>query len=106
VWKTLKTNSFSKYFSGTHELQKCFHDESTKYKVCTEEKIENSLRFLDSIQGNMISILCSNSDDSSDTCDKLVYPKRPKNIRRTKSIVMPIVDILNSIKDWIYYLLK
>ncbi|XP_054155298.1 uncharacterized protein LOC128953802 [Oppia nitens] len=86
---------------GNHRLQKCFHDQSLKINNCNEEKIETSLRFLDSIQGNMISILCTKYDDSNDTCDRLSYPRRPVNdtTKRYKSVVMPIIRVLDSIRD-------
>ena len=80
-------------------MQKCFHDEAIKVSLCNEDKVEKSLRFLDSIQGNMLSILCSQFDDSSDTCDKIVYPKRSKKTKRNKSIVIPMIKLLDSIKD-------
>ena len=80
-------------------MQKCFHDESIKYELCNEEKIERSLRFLDSLQGNMLSILCARFDDSSDVCDQLTYPKRTKKQKRNMSIVLPMIGVLDSIKD-------
>lgn len=80
-------------------MQKCFHDESMKVDVCNEEKIETSLRFLDSIQGNMLSVLCTKFDDSSDSCDNINYPKRTKKQKRNMSIVLPMIGVLDSIKD-------
>lgn len=87
------------HFSETHKFLDCFHSGRKKFPVCTEEIIEAGMKILDSLIGNMVNVLCGQYDDESDKCDKLETPKKKSNQKRTKSFIIPMIDVFSSFQE-------
>jgi len=68
--------------------------------ICDDKKLETVNEFVDSLTGNILDILCGDYEDGSDKCLRLGSPpKKNKNQRRTKSFLIPLIDVLASFPE-------
>lgn len=72
----------------------CIATRSKRISTCTENHITTATDFVRSILGNVIDLLCGDYTEGSDKCDSLGRPpKKLKSQRRTKSFMLPLVEI-------------
>lgn len=80
-----------------HEMKKCFWDKGQDYAKCNDQKLANIDKFVEALTGNLLGVVCSDYDEDSDKCAKVVdelTPKRPKGVRRPKSFFLPLIRLL------------
>lgn len=68
-------------------------------KECSEENIETMVRRIETVAGSAIDVACGQTLEN-DSCEKMVVPKRKKNQRKPKSILIGLIDVMGSIKDY------
>ena len=89
--------------SEFYKLKACIIEKGSKYDVCTEKRLDVISRFIDSLTGNTVDILCTETEEGSDRCNKIVVPKRDRSVKRAKSFAFPMIYILSSIPEWIIH---
>lgn len=65
---------------------------------CTERSVEQVDRFTSQLAGDVLNLLCTEYDEDSDKCSKMITPKRRKDQKRTKSFLRPLIDLLLTIE--------
>lgn len=72
----------------------------SRIKECTPKDLEVCQRFVQSVFGEAINLLCTDWTEGSDKCEKLPpVAKKNKSQRRTKSFILPLIDLLSSLSD-------
>ena len=62
---------------------------------CDNKKIDNILKFTDSLTDNVLDLLCAGYDEGTDKCLRLgESPKKLSHQRRTKSFLFPVIEML------------
>ena len=67
--------------------------------VCSESNVDEIERIVDGYAFDVLQLLCGDYTEDSDKCVKLL-PKTPKKLstqKRTKSMLPPFINILNSV---------
>ncbi|XP_054164469.1 uncharacterized protein LOC128962140 [Oppia nitens] len=80
--------------------KQCNREGSAKITDCTDRDMEIVDRFVDSVAGNSMNLLCGDYDESSDKCKSL--PKLPKNIKKPqkfKSFFIPSIEVISSLQS-------
>lgn len=76
-------------------VKKCFWDNGKKVSKCNDKRIITSEKFLDALSGNIVDVLCTEYDEGSDRCDKMIAktPPKPENVTSAKAFFVPILKI-------------
>jgi len=81
-------------------MRACISAVSEKVDICTEKHIETTNRFMDSIIGNSMNIVgCGEYPEDSNKCKAMIIPNKRKHQRRTKSLVMAFLYLIESFPE-------
>ncbi len=86
------------YFSEYQNHKQCYFEGGRNVNECTESNLEIIDRFVDSIAGNSLNLLCTEFDNS-DKCLKLEKLPKNKNAIKYKSFFIPSIEVLSSLPE-------
>ena len=62
---------------------------------CNDKRIDNILKFTNSMTDNVLDLLCGDYQEGTDKCLRLgESPKKLSHQRRTKSFLFPVIEML------------
>lgn len=67
---------------------------------CSERQVEIAIRFIESISGNSLNLVCNEYNSESDKCDQFngfKVKSDPKT--RTKSFFLPLIQLFDSFPE-------
>lgn len=87
------------FLSEYQDHKQCYFEGGRQVTDCTETNLEIIDRFVDSVAGNSLNILCGEFADGSDKCNKLDKLPKSKNSQKYKSFFIPAIEVLSSLPD-------
>lgn len=82
-------------------MEECLYDAMAKggAPFCSEEKAQTSIDFLNSVQGNLMNVLCAEFSPESDVCNRYkgISPITKKSPYR--SFTLPFIESLATVGD-------
>lgn len=97
IWILLKWILF--LLSGFFTNSKCIRRKLAR--KCTREQADGIIDFMNVLTSSSVNFVCGDIDENSDKCDRMSLPTKPKGVSRPKSFWFPLIDILNSLPEWL-----
>ncbi|CAG2181276.1 unnamed protein product, partial [Oppiella nova] len=66
-----------------HELKACIMSSARKARMCSEKSMDNYEKYITSMAGNTLSLMCTDYEEDSDKCQHL--PHLPKGAKYSKA---------------------
>ena len=84
--------------SEYHDNKACNAEGARKSGQCTEENLEAIDRFVDSVAGNSLNLLCGDFQEVTDKCKNIgKLPQNVKNPKKYKSFFIPAIEVISSL---------
>ncbi len=81
-------------------MKECITKMHDKVDICTDEHAEITSRFIDSVIGNSLNFACTEySGADTDKCSTLKVPKKRKNQRRPKSMIIAFLKLFETLPE-------
>jgi hypothetical protein len=80
-------------------MRECILSLKDKVDICTDEHMQITERFISSVTSNSLNFACNEYSEDSDKCQNLIPPKKRKNQRRTKSMIMAFLRLFESFPE-------
>ncbi|XP_054155161.1 uncharacterized protein LOC128953673 [Oppia nitens] len=83
-----------------HKKNHCMSKLSDKVNTCSEKQVDIAIRFIESISGSSLNLVCAEYNDSSDKCDQFNNFKTKSEPKlRTKSFFLPLIELFDSFDE-------
>jgi len=88
------------FFSEINKVRKCMVNAMKRTNTCTEKHIDTLITHSETLSGSALKLACKDYGEDSPKCDSLkgALPARRKNQPLPKSLLLPIIDLIESIQ--------
>ena len=75
-------------FSAFHQMKACIMKsaQESDQRLCSEKSVENLEKYINTMSGNTLNLMCADYDEDSDKCKQL--PNLPKGVKFSKPLTI------------------